>query len=58
MDLLILVMLVIHLIMNSIILFRLNKDNWEWFFFWKESQPFISGDFYCSFYVDLIKIIG
>lgn len=32
MDLLILVMLVIHLIMNSIILFRLNRDDWEWFF--------------------------
>lgn len=31
MDLLILVMLVIHLIMNSIILFRLNRDDWEWF---------------------------
>lgn len=30
MDLLILVMLVIHLIMNSIILFRLNRDDWEW----------------------------
>lgn len=29
MDLLILLMLVVHLIMNAIILFRLNKDDWE-----------------------------
>lgn len=34
MDLLILVMLVIHFIMNSIILFRLNRDDWEWFSPW------------------------